>query len=128
MTLSTRRTLASLAAVSAGALAVALPAAADAHPAAATKKTTVVKVTEGKPSEYRFTLSKTKVKAGKVEFKVTDKGKLPHTFSIDGKTTKALTHGKSAKLTVKLKKGTYTYKCTMPGHAAKGMKGKLKVT
>jgi len=131
MTLLRPRRLASLAAVTAGALAVALPAAADAHSAAAAKpktKTTVVKVTAGKPSEYHFTLSKTKVKAGKVEFKITDKGKLPHTFSIAGKTTKAIAPGKSATLTVKLKKGTHTYKCTMPGHAAKGMKGKLKVT
>lgn len=120
------RSLASLAAASAGLLAVALPAAADARPAAS--KTTVVKVTAGKPSEYRFTLSQTKVKAGKVEFKITNKGQLPHTFSIAGKTSKALTHGGSTTLTVKLKKGSYMYKCTMPGHVAKGMKGMLKVT
>jgi plastocyanin len=117
---------AALAAVSAGLLAGPLPAAADARPAAA--KTTVVKVTAGKPSEFRFTLSTSKVAAGTVEFKVTNKGKLSHTFSIAGKTTKTIASGRSATLTVKLKKGSYTYKCIMPGHAAKGMKGVLKVT
>jgi uncharacterized cupredoxin-like copper-binding protein len=126
MTLFKPRRLASLAAVSASVLAVALPAAADARPAAT--KTTVVKVTAGKPSEYKFTLSKTRVKAGKVEFKVTNKGKLAHSFSIAGKATKAIAPGKTARLTVKLKKGSYTYKCTIPRHAAMGMKGTLKVT
>jgi plastocyanin len=121
MTLSTSRRLASLAAVSASVLALALPAAAGARPAAA--KTTVVKVTA---TEYKFTLSKHTVKAGKVEFKITNKGKLSHTFSIAGKTTKAIASGKTAKLTVKLKKGSYPYKCTV--HASKGMKGTLKVT
>ena len=35
--------------------------------------------------------------------------------------------GKSASLTVPLKKGTYKYVCTIPGHAASGMKGKFRV-
>jgi uncharacterized cupredoxin-like copper-binding protein len=29
---------------------------------------------------------------------------------------------------VKLKKGSYKYVCTIPGHADKGMKGTLRVT
>jgi uncharacterized cupredoxin-like copper-binding protein len=32
------------------------------------------------------------------------------------------------KLTLTLKPGTYTFYCTVPGHAAAGMKGKLVVT
>ncbi len=36
---------------------------------------------------------------------------------------------KSASLTVTLAKGkTYTYICTVPGHAQLGMKGKFKAT
>jgi uncharacterized cupredoxin-like copper-binding protein len=36
--------------------------------------------------------------------------------------------GKSATLTVTLKKGKkYPYLCTVPGHAAAGMKGTIKV-
>jgi plastocyanin len=126
MTLFRSRSLASLAAVSAGVVAVTLPAAADARPAA--RKTTVVKVVAGRPSEFRFTLSRTRVKAGRVEFKIRNKGKLSHTFSIAGRTTKAIAHGRSARLRVKLKKGTYRYKCTVPHHAAMGMKGVLRVT
>ena len=36
--------------------------------------------------------------------------------------------GKHATLTVRLKKGKYSYKCTVPGHAAAGMKGTFTVT
>ena len=35
--------------------------------------------------------------------------------------------GKTAKLTVTLKAGKYPYKCTVPGHAAAGMKGTFVV-
>ena len=99
-------------------LAWALPAVA----------ATTVNVTAGKPSEYRFTLSSKSVKAGSVTFKVTNKGKIPHDFSIGGKKTKLIQPGKSATLKVTLKKGSSSYKCTVSGHAAAGMKGTLKVT
>jgi uncharacterized cupredoxin-like copper-binding protein len=89
---------------------------------------TSVSVTAGKPSEYKFTLSKKSVKAGTVTFTVSNKGKIPHDFSIGGKKTKLITPGKSATLSVTLKKGSAAYKCTVSGHAQAGMKGTLKVT
>ena len=63
-------------------------------------------------------------------FKVTNAGVgLPHDFSINGKKTAQLMPGKSATLTVTFAKaGSYPYPCTVPGHAAGGMKGTLKVT
>ena len=62
-------------------------------------------------------------------FKVTNKGKLKHDFKIAGKKTMMLKPGKTASLTVTLAKGkTYTYICTVPGHAQLGMKGKFKAT
>jgi nitrite reductase (NO-forming) len=103
--------------------------------------TTSVTVLAGKPSEFRFKLSKTKVHHGKVAFKVVNKGLLPHTFKIcsspkgghanacKGKSTKLISPGKSTTLVyVFTKKGTYEYICTVAGHAAAGMKGDLKVT
>jgi uncharacterized cupredoxin-like copper-binding protein len=85
-------------------------------------------VSAGKPSEFRFTLAKKSVKHGSVTFKVTNNGKVKHDFSIGGKTTKLLSPGKSATLTVTLKKGSVSFKCTVSGHASAGMKGTLKVT
>ena len=89
------------------------------------KKASTVSVTA---KEFSFTLSAKFVKAGAVAFKVVNKGKLPHNFSISGKTTAMLAPGKSATLTVVLGKGSKPYLCTVPGHAAAGMKGSLKVT
>jgi nitrite reductase (NO-forming) len=102
------------------------------------KPTTVI-VTAGKPSELSFKLSRKAVPAGKVIFKITNRGQIAHTFKIcsspkggkvnacRGTTTKLLAPGKSATITVTLKKGTYEYLCTVPGHAAAGMKGLIGV-
>jgi uncharacterized cupredoxin-like copper-binding protein len=75
-----------------------------------------------------FRLSTKKAKAGKVTFKVTNTGSLQHDFWIAGKKTALLAHGKSATLTVTIKKGKNAYKCTVPGHAAGGMKGTVTGT
>jgi uncharacterized cupredoxin-like copper-binding protein len=117
-------------------LILALPVAAH-----ASTKSTSVTVTTGKPSEFRFTLSKKTVPHGAVVFHVTNSGNIPHDFKVcasskggltntcTGKTTKLLSHGQSTTLTYTFKtKGTYEYLCTVPGHAAAGMKGDLKVT
>jgi uncharacterized cupredoxin-like copper-binding protein len=111
--------LLSVFAVVVAASAVAGPAfAARAH-AAATIKVTAV--------EFKFTLSPSTVKHGTVTFTVVNKGKTAHDFKIAGKTTPQIQPGKSAKLTVTLKAGKYPYLCTVPGHAAAGMKGTLVV-
>ena len=89
---------------------------------------TAVAVTAGKPTELRFTLSKRSVPKGAVAFRVTNRGSLAHDFRIAGKKTKLLASGKSATLSVALSKaGRYPYLCTVPGHAAGGMKGTLVV-
>jgi mono/diheme cytochrome c family protein/uncharacterized cupredoxin-like copper-binding protein len=104
-------------------------------------KPTTIKVLAGKPSEFRFKLSKTGlIKPGVVVFKVTNKGAIPHSFKICarkaatdkankcvGKVTKVLKKGASATVTIKLGKGTYEFLCTVPGHAAAGMKGLIGV-
>jgi uncharacterized cupredoxin-like copper-binding protein len=104
-------------------------AAFTASAGAQAKGSTTVVVTVSKPSEFRFTLSTKTVKHGTVIFKVTNKGTTQHDFSINGKKTKLLSPKASTTLTVTFAKaGSYAYKCTVPGHAALGMKGVLKVT
>ena len=51
-------------------------------------------------------------------------------IKLKGKVHKSKLAGtnKTVKLTLTLKAGTYTFYCTVPGHAAAGMKGKLVVT
>ena len=108
--------------------------------AAATGPTTIT-VTAGKPTELSLSLSRKSVPAGKVTFKVTNHGKVGHTFKVcsspsksaaanscRGKVTKILAPGASATLTVTLKTGTYGYLWATAGHAGKGAKGSIGVT
>lgn len=96
-------------------------AEATAHAAATTVNVTA--------KEFHFTLSAKSVKTGKVTFKITNKGHLSHDFKIDGVESKLISPHHSTSITVNFKKpGSYRYMCTVPGHAAAGMKGKLKVT
>jgi uncharacterized cupredoxin-like copper-binding protein len=111
-------------------LAVAtLVAAVTALGAVAATNASTVAVSAGKPSELRFTLSKKAAPKGLVTFKVTNRGRLAHDFKIAGKKTAKLAPGKSATLRVTFKKaGRYAFLCTVPGHAAGGMKGVLRIT
>jgi plastocyanin len=103
-------------------LASAVPAMA-AHSRQAGTTVTVV------GTEFHFALSAKSVAHGTVTFKFENKGALGHDFSINGKKTPVINAGKTATLTVTFAKaGSYPYLCTVPGHAAGGMKGTLKVT
>lgn len=106
-------------------LVLALPAFAASGGATAT----TVTVTLGKPSEFGITTSKKAVPAGKVTFKITNKGLIEHDFKIGGKVSKKLKPGQSANLVVTLKKTAKSpFLCTLPSHATAGMKGNIKVT
>jgi len=90
--------------------------------------TTTVATTAGKPSEFRFTLSKRTIRKGTAFFKVVNKGTTKHDFKIAGKKTIQLAPGKAATLKIIFRKaGKYPYMCTLPGHALAGMKGVLTV-
>jgi len=109
-------------------LALAAPLAALAAGAGTTAaQATTITVTAGKPTEFHFTLSKTSVAKGSVTFKIVNKGKLAHDFKIAGKKSPMVQPGKSTTLKVTLSAGKQKYQCTVPGHAAAGMKGTLTV-
>jgi uncharacterized cupredoxin-like copper-binding protein len=107
--------------VALAAMVVAAPVGARSSAANAATITVTMK-------EFKFTLSKSKVAHGVVTFKLVNKGKLPHDFKIVGKKSKLIQPGKTGTLKVTLKEGKLAYICTVPGHAAAGMKGKLTVT
>jgi uncharacterized cupredoxin-like copper-binding protein len=82
-----------------------------------------VKATE---VEYKITLSTHKVHHGVVTFVVKNAGRIAHNLTIQGgKHTANIAPGKTAKLTVTLKKGAYTLYCSVPGHRQLGMVTKL---
>lgn len=117
------RKASALAAVALGSLV----AAVSAFGGPARQDATTVTVTAGKPSEFKFALSKTAAPKGAIAFKVTNKGKLKHDFKIAGKKTPLLATGKSKTVNVTLKPGKYAFLCTVAGHAQAGMKGTFTV-
>ena len=101
-----------------------------------------VTVTVSKVKEFHFTLSKSALKRGIVAFKLVNGGNLPHDFkmcssnkgsitanSCTGRGTPVISPGTTNTLRVTFARaGTYEYLCTVPGHAAAGMKGLVKVS
>lgn len=115
-------------ALAAAAALASLVAAVSAFGGSSSAAATTVTVTAGKPSEFSFTLSKKTIAKGVTTFKVTNKGMVKHDFKIAGKKTAALATGKAGTLRVTFTKaGKFAYLCTLPGHAAGGMKGVLTV-
>jgi uncharacterized cupredoxin-like copper-binding protein len=82
-----------------------------------------------KGGEFFFRLSSKSIKKpGKVTFVFKNIGHVQHDFKINGKKTPLISPGKTARITVVFKKRKkYPYLCTVPGHAAAGMKGVFTV-
>lgn len=81
----------------------------------------------------KFDKSGLTAKAGKVTVTFTNKAPLGHNFTIQtpGGATVAATptfNGGIKTVTATLKPGKYTFLCTVPGHAAAGMKGTITVS
>jgi uncharacterized cupredoxin-like copper-binding protein len=110
------------------ALGVALAALVAAAPVAARPSASSATTVNVTMKEFKFILSKKTVPHGSVTFKLVNKGKIEHDFAIAGKKSKKIKPGKTGTLTVTLKAGKIAYKCTLAGHAAAGMKGKLTAT
>jgi uncharacterized cupredoxin-like copper-binding protein len=121
----TINSLSVLAAVAIASLALVSIASARSDRQASSTATTI----QVKGGEFFFRLSKKSIaKPGKVTFVFKNIGHVKHDFKISGKKTPQISPGKTARLVVTFKrKGKFTYLCTVPGHAAAGMKGSFTV-
>jgi len=121
----TTRSIFTLSAVAVAALALVPLATARSNRQTRAAATTI----QVKGGEFFFKLSaKSIAKPGKVTFVFKNVGHVMHDFKINGKKTPLIQPGKTAKLVVTFtKKKRYTYLCTVPGHAAAGMKGVFTV-
>ena len=119
----------SLAAAAVGVFGATADAARSPSVAKAPQGAALLKSVKVTAKDLSFTLSAKSAKRGVVVFKVTNSGALKHDFQIKGRKTKLLSHGQSATLRITfLKKGGYPYMCTVPGHAAAGMKGVFTIS
>jgi plastocyanin len=81
-----------------------------------------------KMTEFKFAFTPKTAKKGTVVFTLVNAGKLEHDLKIAGKKSSKVAKGKRGTLRVTFTKtGRYPYLCTLPGHAAGGMKGVLVV-
>ena len=86
-----------------------------------------------KESEFKIELSSKDLKAGEYELDVDNAGQAPHDLVVKGpgvndEKTPVIDGGKSAKLKVDLKSGTYELYCSVPGHKQAGMDVKVTVS
>ncbi len=93
-----------------------------------------VEVTAEDSQGYRFVLSRSSVPAGKTIIEFVNHGQDEHNLNAaegsEGEVVGSLPNTPSndhLSLTVDLKPGSYTLFCSLPGHAAKGMKATLTV-
>lgn len=81
----------------------------------------------------KFTKSTLTAKAGTVTINFTNSSPLAHNFTVQHGTSGPVVGatptfmGGTKTLTLKLKAGTYTFYCSVPGHRAAGMQGTLTV-
>ena len=79
-------------------------------------------------SEIKFDVNTIKVKPGELKITLRNGGTSYHTLKVERTPLELKANpGKSDTGTVTLAKGTYDFECTVPGHAAAGMKGKIVV-
>jgi plastocyanin len=88
---------------------------------------------EADPSgALRYNKTTLSASAGKVTITMANPSPLQHDVAIEGNgvsdTGNIVSTGGTSTVSVNLKPGTYTFLCTVDGHADAGMKGTLKVS
>ena len=82
-------------------------------------------------SALKYSTTKLKAPAGKVTIMMKNLSPLQHDVAIKGKGVsakgKVVGKGATSTVTATLKKGTYTFYCSVDGHEAAGMRGQLIV-
>jgi uncharacterized cupredoxin-like copper-binding protein len=123
------QTIVALGAVALAAGGASAQAALQPQQARVVQASSLIKSVNVTATEFKYVLSTKTAKRGVVIFRIKNSGKLGHDFSINGRKTKVISPGKSGTLRIVfLRKGAYPYKCTVPGHAAAGMKGVFTIS
>ncbi len=82
--------------------------------------------------QLAFNTKKLTAKAGTVTLSMSNPSTFSHGISVEGngvdKAGQVVQHGGTSTVTVKLKPGTYTFYCPVPGHRQAGMQGTLTVS
>ena len=109
-----------------GLLATAVKAAGSGKPAV--EKAGNLEVDADPTGQLAYVTNKAQGTAGKITVKMTNKSSTPHDIVIDGKGRgQVVQGGGTSQFSADFTAGTYTYYCSVDGHRAAGMQGKLVV-
>jgi uncharacterized cupredoxin-like copper-binding protein len=93
--------------------------------------TTTLRLRADASGKLKFNKTRLTARAGKVSLVMANPSGLPHAVAVEGKRVdkdgKTVAKGGTSRVTVTLKKGTYTFYCPVDGHRKAGMQGKLVV-
>jgi plastocyanin len=126
-----RRRFLALVAVGATLGGVGAVTAQAATPAKSAKSSgTTLKLSANKTA---FNVTKLTAKPGKVTLVMSNPSSISHDIALKGNGLKPVVgkmvgKGKTSTITATVKKGSYEFYCSVPGHEAAGMKGTLTVT
>ncbi len=113
--------------------AASTSASASSSPAAPAASGGAIALAANPSGQLKFTKKTLTAKAGTVKIDFTNMAPISHNLTIEQGTNGPVVGatptfmGGSKTLTVKLKPGTYTFFCSVPGHRAAGMQGTLIV-
>jgi plastocyanin len=109
-----------------GLLATAVKAAGSGKPAVESNGT--LEVDADPTGQLAFVTNQAQGKPGEITVKMANKSGTPHDIVIDGKGKgQVVDNGAVSQFKADFTAGSYTYYCSVPGHRAAGMQGKLTV-
>lgn len=109
-----------------GLLATAVKAVGSDKPAGA--KNGVLSIPADPGGQLAYLFKSATATAGTLEIESPNKASIPHDIVIDGKGAgKQVSGGGVSEFSANFTPGSYTYYCSVPGHRAAGMEGKLTV-
>lgn len=127
MTLTSPRSIATLAAAALGSVVLAAPAAAPAVPVDASAAAKTITISAPKDGSSRFSDKTLSAPAGTVVLRLRNPSSTDHAIALGSKSGRDVSDGGVSRISVRLKKGRYTYFCPVGDHRAEGMRGRLTV-
>lgn len=121
------RTAATLACSAACAAVLAAPAAAPAVPADARAAAKTLTLSAPASGALRISPAAISAPAGTIVLRLRNPSKVPHNIALGSKAGAIVTRGGTSRISVRLKKGKFTYYCSVGNHRQQGMRGTLTV-
>jgi plastocyanin len=128
-----RRRLLALVAAGATLGGVGAVTAQAATPAKSAKSSGTTLKLSANATALKFDVTRLTAKPGRVTLVMSNPSSISHDIALKGNGLKPVVgkivgKGRTSTITATLKKGSYEFYCSVPGHEAAGMKGTLKVT